>query len=97
MGDILVRNVPDELRETLKSLASAHRRSLSEEVRSLLDKAVLGENPERTKPFVSVADAFADIRAGLEITVDEHREWQQIVDNARNSPDRPVPTSNASA
>ena len=40
MGDILVRNVPDDLRETLKSLASAHRRSLSEEVRSLLDKAV---------------------------------------------------------
>ncbi len=94
MGDLLVRNIPDELRAELKTLARAHRRSLSEEVQSLLNKAISSEVSESTKPFVSAADAFAEIRAQLNMTEEEHREWQEIVDNARKSPDRPVPDFN---
>jgi plasmid stability protein len=91
MVDILVRNVPDELRAELKMLASAHRRSLSQEVQSLLSKAISSEKSAGAKQFVSAADAFAEMRAQLDMTDEEHREWQEIVDNARKSPDRAVP------
>jgi plasmid stability protein len=91
MGDLLVRNIPEELRETLKMLANANHRSLSEEVGALLKKAIQDNASEDAKPFVSAADAFADWRARLDISDEEHRQWQEIVDNARKSLERPVP------
>lgn len=91
MGDILIRNVPEELRETLKLLASANHRSLSEEVSALLNKAIQDNALESVKPFVSAADAFAEWRSRHDMSDEEHRQWQEIVDNARKSPDRPVP------
>ena len=91
MGDILVRNVPEELRETLKLRASANHRSLSEEVSALLNKAIRDNALENMKPFVSAADAFAEWRSRFDMSDEEHRQWQEIVDNARKSPDRPVP------
>jgi plasmid stability protein len=46
MSDLLIRNIDSHLKQQLESSARAHRRSLSEEARILLKKALL-KAPEK--------------------------------------------------
>lgn len=60
MTDILVRGVPEPTLEILKRRAKEHRRSLQQEVLSILERAA-GEPGSRT-----AADVAAQIRSNLE-------------------------------
>jgi len=46
MSDLLIRNIDSHLKRRLEASARSHRRSLSEEARMLLKKALL-ESPEK--------------------------------------------------
>ncbi len=46
MSDLLIRNIDSRLKRRLEASARSHRRSLSEEARMLLKKALL-EGPEK--------------------------------------------------
>jgi plasmid stability protein len=48
MSDLLIRNIDSHLKRQLEASARSHRRSLSEEARMLLKKALL-ESPEQRK------------------------------------------------
>jgi len=48
MPDILIRNIDDHLKRKLEASARSHRRSLSEEARMLLKKA-LQQSPEKRR------------------------------------------------
>lgn len=43
MSDLLIKNVPDRLRQRLKEDAKRHHRSMSGEALALLEKGLLGE------------------------------------------------------
>jgi plasmid stability protein len=45
MADLLVRNIDPKVKNTLKKRAHAHGRSLSEEVKAILDKDLKGPEP----------------------------------------------------
>jgi plasmid stability protein len=47
MSDLLIRNIDPHLKQQLESSARAHRRSLSEEARILLKKALLNPPEKR--------------------------------------------------
>jgi plasmid stability protein len=54
MPDLLIKNVPEHLRQRLKEDAKKHHRSMSGEALSLLEKGLLGEGrpvPPLEKPF----------------------------------------------
>lgn len=91
MGDILIRNIPDDLHEALKASASANHRSLSQEVGVLLRKSMLGGSGKQEKMSESAADAFAAMREAFGMTDEEHSQWQADIDGARKSVERPVP------
>jgi antitoxin FitA len=46
MSDILIRDIPDDLRRRLEERAFAHRRSLSDEAEALVEKALAAETPK---------------------------------------------------
>lgn len=93
MGDLLVRNIPEDLRDALKTRASMHNRSVSDEAKSLLEKALQRVEPEDEKKFVSLWDAFQETRREFSLTEDEHQEFARILEEARKAPDREVPES----
>ena len=68
MGDLLVRNIPEDLRDALKTRASMHNRSVSDEAKSLLEKALQTVDPEDEKKFVSLWDAFQETRREFSFT-----------------------------
>lgn len=75
MAQLIVRNVPDEVKERLRARAAQHGRSLESEVREILASAVA------TDPVLTWLDTSAAIRDELGGT-----ELPQ----AERSPSRPV-------
>ena len=59
MADVLVRNVPEPVLESLKQRAARHRRSLQQELLGILETAA--EEPPRRSP----AEVAAALRARL--------------------------------
>lgn len=47
MADLLIRKIDPKLKDKLKKHARAHGRSLSDEVKTVLDTAMKGPEPER--------------------------------------------------
>lgn len=91
MGDLLIRNIPDELRSALKARASAFGRSQSEEAKAMLESAIKAEAEAGKIAFVSAWDAMAEFREEFGLTDEEHAEFMKIIDEGRKVPDRPPP------
>ncbi len=91
MGDLLIRNVSEDVRALLKARALKHGRSQSDEAKAMLESAVKEVEATSEKPFVSVWDAMAEIREKFRFTEEEHKEWEEILEKARKAPDRQVP------
>lgn len=54
MSDLLIKNVPENIRRRLKEDAKRHHRSMSGEALALLEKGLLGEVP----PVPALEKAF---------------------------------------
>jgi plasmid stability protein len=90
VGDLLIRNVPEELRDALKARASAHKRSLSDEARILLNAAIVGGEHNVVPPVSNAAEAFREFGDAMGQSADEEAEWLKILEDARKAPDRLV-------
>jgi plasmid stability protein len=71
MGDLLIRNVPDYLREKLADSARRSGRSLSDEAKRMISKVVL---EEKSDPVPSGQSLLDGIQAALARIPDEERE-----------------------
>lgn len=91
MGDLLIRNIPDDLRSALKARASAVGRSQSEEAKAMIESVIKAEVQAKEKAFVSAWDAFAEFRKEYGMNDDEHAEFMKIIEEGRKVPDRPPP------
>jgi len=56
MGSLIVRNVPESIKDRLKRRAKKHGRSMEEEVREILRRAA----HEEEKPAVGIGTEFAN-------------------------------------
>jgi plasmid stability protein len=90
MGDLLIRNIPEELRDALKARANAHKRSLSDEACILLDAAITSKNGDVANPTPNAAEVFRELRSAMGNSPDNDAEWLKILDDARKAPDRLV-------
>lgn len=63
MAQVIVRNIEDDIKASLKARASEHGWSMEEEVRQILRRAVSVEGRARPKLGSRIAARFAD--AGL--------------------------------
>ncbi len=61
MASLNVDNIPDELYARLQQLAAAQNRSISEEVLSLLERALQAEEPKQISPEAT-RQLLAEIR-----------------------------------
>jgi antitoxin FitA len=59
MTDLLIRNIDPHLKRQLQESARSHRRSLSEEARMLLKKALL-EPPDKRKMGTALLELFPE-------------------------------------
>lgn len=71
MGQILVRNLDDDVKDKLARRARRHGRSTEEEVREILRNAVSGEGGAPGPLGTRIASRFAGI--GFDGAVEEHR------------------------
>ncbi len=63
MAQVIVRNIEEDVKASLKARASAHGWSMEEEVRQILRRAVISEERTRPKLGSRIAERFAG--AGL--------------------------------
>ncbi len=59
MSDILVRNVPAELKRQIEDRARAHKQSLSREITALLQRALAQNPPESGESEGGLGDILA--------------------------------------
>ncbi len=50
MTDILIRNVPEDIKNQLKKRANSHHRSVTKEIYAILEESLLGKNQLRECP-----------------------------------------------
>jgi plasmid stability protein len=67
MSDLLIRNIDPHLKRQLEASARAHRRSLSEEARMLLEKALL-ESPEERRMGTALLELVPEQYRGDDLT-----------------------------
>lgn len=91
MGDLLIRNIPDELRRGLAEIADSDGLSLSDAAKLAIEAGLRNTVPgSRAKPrnaLEAIRDALGDNLA----TDEEHEEFMRIIEEGRRHPDRPPP------
>lgn len=92
MGDILIRNVPESLKDWLVDRARASGRSLSEEAKFRLVRSLADER-ERASPSGNALDAIRStfVETGTLLTDEEHTDFMRAVEDLRRDTGRPVP------
>jgi plasmid stability protein len=79
MPDLLIRNIDAQLRQRLAASARSHRRSLSEEARMLLKKALL-DTPERRKMGAALLELIPEKFSGDDLTFEAPGELSRPPD-----------------
>jgi plasmid stability protein len=72
LSDLLIRNIDAHLKRKLQASARVHRRSLSEEARILLKKALL-DPPERRKMGQALLAVIPKEARGDDLVFEIHR------------------------
>lgn len=85
MTDILVRDVPPDLRQQIAERARQNNRSLSREIEHLLRGALMAAGQPVAKPRTG-----ADLRAQL-VGMISRDDWAEALIQSRDEPDRPLP------
>ncbi len=86
MSDILVRNVPAELKRQIEERARAHKHSLSREITALLQRALA-----QAKPLES-HELEGGLGTELSQLLPKEYRWDDFVQPSRDDPERPPPT-----
>ncbi len=75
MAQLIVRNLEDEVRDRLRSLAQTHGRSMEEEVRDILRAAVVADTEAAAQPGLGsrISRRFTDCHLDDDFVVPEWR------------------------
>ena len=91
MGDLLIRNIPEELRLGLAKAADADGLSLSDAAKRAIMaglKAVESANvPKQRNALEAIREALGENL----VTDEEHEVFMRIIEEGRRRPDRPPP------
>jgi plasmid stability protein len=77
MGDLLIRNVPEAMKRDIAERAERNGNSLSDEMKSLLRKAMADHDAEE-KPVRSAWESLQEVFAPL--TAEEKDEFAKIME-----------------
>ena len=91
MGDLLIRNIPDDLRRGLANTAKQADQSLSDAATNAIRLGLIVMKDASGRPKVSLFDAIRSAIGDNLPTEEESRIFQEILDDARKAPDREVP------
>lgn len=92
MGDLLIRNIPETIKESLADRARQGGRSLSDEVTLRLVRSLAedGQAPAETRnAYEMLRSVFEDNDALM--SDEDHAEFMQAVEDMRKDMGRPVP------
>jgi plasmid stability protein len=91
MAQLLVRNLPDEVKERLQRRAKSNGRSLEAEVRDVLEKAANSPHVPVSKKTVGWATALARTMSQNEVPDEAWDEFDRALREQRSSwRDRPI-------
>jgi plasmid stability protein len=76
MGDLLVRNMPESLKQELNALAQRNGRSLSEETKRILQKGLAVVQEERA---AAASDPYADFRREFDKSLLSDEDHQDMM------------------
>lgn len=79
MATIVVRNLPEDVKERLVERAHAHRRSMEAEVRAIITESV-GPDDSWVDTFLRGADEFRRKYGGIDLELPERRDFGREVD-----------------
>lgn len=91
MADLLIRNIPEQLRTEIKARASRNQRSLSEEAKALLRKGLLDAANDTEEAGLDTFDLLRLPFADALLTEEEHRRMMRITTDSRQTAKRDVP------
>jgi hypothetical protein len=92
MSDLIIRDVPESLRQQLNDVARASGRSPSEEAIAMLAEALAKRGPETGGTKMGEPwDSFRMRNRENLMTEDESREFNRALEESRWAPMRPVP------
>ena len=92
MGDLLIRNIPEAVKESLADKARQGGRSLSDEVTLRLVQSLAEdqEAPAETRNAFEVLRSIFEENNAL-MSDEDHQEFMQAVDEMRKDMGRPAP------
>lgn len=92
MADLSIRDVPDKLHAVLKQRARSSGRSLSDEAKALLDRAVrlVGQAEEEAAGKRTLFDVAREHFEGAWLTDEEHADFMKAVEEMRREEGRPL-------
>jgi len=61
MGQLLIRNLDEAIKQRLRERAAEHGRSMEAEVRDIIERAIVGEPASASKPRKSVGELTREI------------------------------------
>ncbi|MGB8817244.1 MAG: plasmid stabilization protein [Rhizobiaceae bacterium] len=91
MGDLLIRNIPDEMRQGLAKVADADGLSLSDAAKQAIAAGLRGAAPDAIVKPRNALEAIREALGDSLATDEEHEEFMRIIEEGRRHPDRPPP------
>jgi antitoxin FitA len=79
MGDILIRNIPDRLKEDVQNAARKSGRSISEEAKLLIEKGLRVETMSAPGDAEAAYNRMREAFLGAQMDDDEHLEFHDVI------------------
>jgi hypothetical protein len=83
MGDLLIRNFPEDLKRKLAEAAYENRRSLSEEAKDMLRRGVAVAMQEQNLTPLDVYDEFRQEFSDALLSDEEHEDMMRAIGDWR--------------
>jgi antitoxin FitA len=83
MGDLLIRGIPDHLKNDIAKRARETGRSLSDEAKELLRKGLVAEADKPLPAGETAYDALRRSLSGVRLTGEDHAELMQAIEEGR--------------
>jgi len=84
MAQLVVRRIPDDVKERLKARAKRHGRSVEAEVRAIIEEATKGENAkEANEAHVGFGTLMRRLFSKTGLTEEEVRQFDEAIEQLR--------------
>jgi plasmid stability protein len=90
VADLLIRGIPDHLKNHIAKRAGDTGRSLSDEAKELLRKGFVAESNKPLPAGETAYDALRRSLSGVRLTGEDHAELMQAIEEGRKDMGRPA-------